>query len=121
MGDQLQNMDKTILDNWLQLRVDYRRGTILSVYGFDMDPDQRISATWLRIRILLFSGFPGPDKDPYKLGIRNQIRCEAQNYGPGSVTRSNKQRYFMPPWYSTYFNILIVSALDGCDADVVIK
>jgi len=31
MGDQLQNMDKTILDNWLQLRVDYRRVTILSI------------------------------------------------------------------------------------------
>ena len=24
MGDQLVNMDKTILDNWLQLRVDYK-------------------------------------------------------------------------------------------------
>jgi hypothetical protein len=30
MGDQLQNMDKTILDNWLQLRVDYRQDTIFS-------------------------------------------------------------------------------------------
>jgi len=24
MGDQLANMDKGILDNWLQLRVDYK-------------------------------------------------------------------------------------------------
>jgi hypothetical protein len=43
MGDQLQNMDKTILDNWLQLRVDYRRDKILS--------GDRIRKVLIRIRI----------------------------------------------------------------------